>query len=569
MNHPRGTTRVGAPRDTAAGTPARTPGTGGAPGRIGHAATWVAFAAAALAAGCGGGGSDLGGTTTTDTSGARGSLVFNPPLRTAALSAAEFRTSLSETANGQSLLAVAGTPKCGVSFHYLQFGTVGGANETTTSTGALMVPTGTDPACTGPRPVLLYAHGTTTAKSYNLANIVDRTGAAYSEAALIAAMYTAQGYIVVAPNYAGYDASTLSYHPYLNADQQSKEMIDALAAARKAFGNVGVADSGKLFISGYSQGGHVAMATHRALQAAGQTVTASAPMSGPYALSAFGDAVFYGNVNLGGTVFTPLLATSFQKAYGNLYSNPADLYTSTYAASMETILPSNDSVDNLFATNRLPSALFSSTPPTAPVGSPPALQATLNAVTPPTTPASLAPLFALGFGSSPLINNNARLAFLLDAIANPDGAVPTITNGLQAAAPANNLRKAFKANDLRNWTPGRPVLLCGGNADPTVFYNVNTQVMQRYWTVGGTSMPAGLLQVLDVDSAATGASDPYAAAKAGFAQAKASTAAAAVAGGARDGGASAVIQAYHGSLVPPFCNAAARGFFGQVLASGL
>jgi hypothetical protein len=30
--------------------------------------------------------------------------------------------------------------------------------------------------------------------------------------------------------------------------------------------------------------------------------------------------------------------------------------------------------------------------------------------------------------------------------------------------------------------------------------------------------------------------------------------------------ATAVASAYHGTLVPPFCNAAARGFFQQVLA---
>ena len=47
---------------------------------------------------------------------------------------------------------------------------------------------------------------------------------------------------------------------------------------------------------------------------------------------------------------------------------------------------------------------------------------------------------------------------------------------------------------------------------------------------------------------------------AGFAQAKANAAA--------QGGANAVVQAYHGSLVPPFCNVAARAFFQQVLASG-
>ncbi len=79
---------------------------------------------------------------------------------------------------------------------------------------------------------------------------------------------------MVAPNYAGYDSSTLDYHPYLNADQQSKDMIDALTAARTALPHTmttSTTDGGKLFITGYSQGGHVAMATHRAMQAAGMT----------------------------------------------------------------------------------------------------------------------------------------------------------------------------------------------------------------------------------------------------------------------------------------------------------
>ncbi|WP_377157996.1 hypothetical protein ACFJIX_04260 [Roseateles sp. UC29_93] len=50
----------------------------------------------------------------------------------------------------------------------------------------------------------------------------------------------------------------------------------------------------------------------------------------------------------------------------------------------------------------------------------------------------------------------------------------------------------------------------------------------------------------------------------GFAQAKAATSAAAGGGAA---GAAAVQGAYHGTLVPPFCNALARGFFQSVLAA--
>jgi dipeptidyl aminopeptidase/acylaminoacyl peptidase len=146
-----------------------------------------------------------------------------------------------------------------------------------------MIPTGSDPACQGPRPIVLYAHGTAAQKSLNLANI---TSADNLEGLLAATMFTTQGYILVAPNYTGYDTSTLSYNPYLNADQEAKDMIDALTAARSALPTSfapTVTDSGKLFVTGYSQGGHVAMATHKMLQETGAAITASAPMSGPYA----------------------------------------------------------------------------------------------------------------------------------------------------------------------------------------------------------------------------------------------------------------------------------------------
>lgn len=529
------------------------------------------IAAASLLAACGGGDSakNLG---VVDNTPARGTLIQNPPPRTAFFTAADFTTKLNASSTGRGLLAVAGAPKCGVDVQYIKYGTVGGTGEPTDASGALMTPTG-GPGCTGNRPMLVYAHGTTTVKSYNMANLLDESNAAYGEAVLVAATYAAQGFIVVAPNYAGYEASKLAYHPYLNADQESKEMIDALSAARKALPGLlnPVADSGKLFITGYSQGGHVAMATHKAMQAAGQPVTASAPLSGPYAMAAFGDAVFSGNVNLGSTLFFPLLINSYQKAYGNIYSQLTDIYEPTYAPGLDTLLPTDTPTATLYQQGKLPqTAFFNRIPPTAPAGSPPSLQPTLNAITPPTTPAAQAPLFALGFGASNLITNQARLSYLLDAIANPDGAVPSATNGLPAANPTNAFRIAAKKNDLRNWTPTRPVLLCGGSSDPTVFFNVNTQVMQGFWTAPSPAAPAaGLLTVLNVDSAPTSAADPYAAAKVGFGQAKAGTAAAAVAAGAADGGAQAVTLAYHGGLVPPFCNVAARGFFQQVLSAGL
>jgi len=248
----------------------------------------------AVLAGCG---SDSG-TAAVGTSTERGTLVFDPPFRIASLNAADFGSQLGASAAGKSLLVVAGAPACGVDFYHIEYNTVGGKGETTTASGALLVPTGAAPACSGPRPIVLYAHGTQTDKTANLADITNTNN---TEGALIAAVFAAHGYIVVAPNYAGYDTSSLPYHPFLNGDQQSKDMIDALQAARTALPNLSSAatsDGGKLFITGYSQGGYVAMATHKAMQALAMPVTASAPMSGPYALEAFGDAIFFGKVDI-------------------------------------------------------------------------------------------------------------------------------------------------------------------------------------------------------------------------------------------------------------------------------
>ncbi len=506
------------------------------------------------------------GTSAVSSSTAHGTLSVNPPFRITSLTAADLQANLSGTAAGAQLLQLTQAPTCGVDFYYLKFWTLGGAKETTQSSGALMVPTGSAPICSGPRPIVLYAHGTQTDRT---ANIADITNPSNTEGVLIAAMFAAQGYIVVAPNYAGYDISTLGYHPYLDAEQQAGEMMDVLAAARTALPKTFAAatsDGGKLFVTGYSEGGHVAMATLRALQAAGAPVTAAAPMSGPYALEAFGDAIFFGNVDLGSTVFSPLLTTAYQHAYGNIYAAPSDVYSATYANGIDTLLPSATPLATLFAQGQLPeTALFDSTTPVVNIPGQATLSAELTAaLAVPSDPNNpLTPLFALGFGTPYLINNDYRVSYAVDAATNPDGAVPTPTAGvpLAAAKPTQTLRQAFYLNDLRNgnWTPRAPTLLCGGDQDPTVFFSVNTGTMAAFWS----ALPAGLVTVLDVNAAPAG---PFAAVQTGFQTSQAELLAyyESAAGGGLSAAAAQqlLVQGYH-SAVAPFCAAAARSFFGQ------
>ena len=502
------------------------------------------FAALSLTA-CGGGSQDSAAPPTAAIP-TRGVLLQKPPVLVSTETAPDLLLELSLVSNAQ-ILTLGGNLLCDVAVYHIEYTTVGGANEATMASGALMVPVGLASSCRGSRPMMLYAHGTSTDRAFNIADLAVQK----NSEGFFMAFFAAQGYIVVAPNYAGYDTSTLGYHPYLVADQQSKDMIDALNAARSALPTAAsplVQDNGRLFITGYSQGGYVAMATHRAMQALGMTVTASAPMSGPYALAAFVDAVLAGQVNGGAPVSFILLASAYQRAYMNVYASAGDVYEAQYVTGIESLLPSTQVRSQLYAQGKMPeSVLFSATPP----------DPLFAGITPATSPANLAAVFARGFGAGNLVKNSYRLSYLLDARTHPDGGWPALTTGTAAAAPALTMRQALGRNDLRAWIPRAPVLLCGGNADPVVFW-LNTQLMQGYWAARAPA--TARISVLDVDSAAT-VGDPFGGVKRDFTVAKDIVAANAVRDGATDGGAKAVAEAYHAPLVPPFCLAAVKSFF--------
>ena len=350
---------------------------------------------------------------------------------------------------GSALAAAAGVPRCTITTYSLRYSTIGGGGEPTDASTALILPSGADPQCQGARPVLLYAHGTSTAKDHNMARL-------RGEAKLVAALFTAQGYIVVAPNYAGYDGSSLPYHPYLNAEQQSSDMIDALRAARAAMARLQVQPGPQLFLAGYSQGGHVTLATQRAMQQGEEfKVTAAAGLSGPYAMARFSDTVFGGQPNAGITIYLPLIATSAQRAGAAIYNKPEELYEMQYAGGIETLFPSTATRGDLFRQGKLPRrAIFA-------LDSQPQGSGT-----------------AEYFSNPHLVRTSYRNAYLQDVAQHPcdDG----------DCAPANNLRKWMLKNDLRNYVPHSPLLLCGGSQDPSVPF-FNTTAAADYFSQHGAA----------------------------------------------------------------------------------
>lgn len=413
--------------------------------------------------------------------------------------------------------ALVGPLKCGVTTYRVKYNTAAGASEATNASTAVMVPSGLDPACSGARPVLLYAHGTSFDKAYDMAAVSS------TEARLVAAMFAARGFVVVAPNYAGYAGSAAAYHPYLDGEAQANDMLDALRAARLAFGALKVNDSGKLFLSGYSQGGYVALATQRAMQAApaGEfKVSAVAALSGPYALLDMGDTIFGGAPSGGSSVFLPLLIDAGQRAGAGLYASTAELYEAAYLSAISDVL--------LATGTRLPQvALFAA-------GSQPQVSG-----------------FGAFFGEGNLIKSSYRETYLTDLVSRPcHGA----TAAPRACSPSHPLRKWLQKNDLRNFTPAAPLLLCGGRGDPVVPY-ANTRLTAEYFRANGAG--ANVTE-LELDTA-PGSTDPYRKAKQNFLTLKTALALDAVKKG--EPVELAVATAYHAGLVAPVCLDAARDFF--------
>ena len=471
---------------------------------------------------------------------------------------------------------VAATPKCGVRVEYMQYDTVDVKGNKTDATGAVFIPTGTDASCSGNRPIVLNAHGTATTKAYNFAEVGNANNEAGPAATLLAALFAGQGYVVISPNYAGYDKSSLAYHPYLNAQQQSHEMADALKAGREVVRRTGsatnVADNGKLFVTGYSQGGYVTMATTRYLETLKEPVTAALPISGPYAMEAFGDVVFGGKVMLGATFFAPLMARNYQEQYGNIYAKPSDMFAPANADEIPSLLPSASMTDmQLILSGKLPaSAMFQK----APTGN-----STLDAISPSD------PAFSFGFDATQyLVKNDYRLGYLADAQKNVDWAVPylqgyTNYSPVPATLPEHPLRKALKANDLRGYLPTMPVIMCGGNQDPMVFFDVNSSLMKKLWDTDTNKTSATKLGIIDIDvtNRATRQKPVYQTLgfdtvnnnsiqsqsekmQAGFASKVQNIAANAAANGGNPS--QAVAMQYHG-LVTPYCMGVAQTLFSQ------
>ena len=157
------------------------------------------------------------------------------------------------------------------------YATVDAQGRPDTASGLLTVPTQRDLRF----PISIYMHGTVSDREA----VPSRLGT--SERQLTAALAT-NGYIVVAPDYIGLGDSE-GFHPYVHAASEASAGRDLILAAKEWMDGQEVAYNDQLFVTGYSQGGHAAMALHEDIQqnpgSDSLVVTAGAHLSGPYSIS--------------------------------------------------------------------------------------------------------------------------------------------------------------------------------------------------------------------------------------------------------------------------------------------
>lgn len=213
----------------------------------------------------------------------------------------------------------------GAKYYRITYSTFSVQGAVDTASGLLAVPS--TPNRIYPR--LVYQHGTSGSRQ-DVPSINVETGGE----GIVGTLFAGLGYVAFLPDYLGLGNTSKGFHPYVHAESEAWAALDMLRAGDQFLADNQVLVNGQMFVTGYSQGGHGAMALHRAMEQdpnAEFAVTAAAPMSGPYSVSGvmrnliLTDSVYYY------PAYIPNTALSYQTVYGNLFQDLTELFKPLYA----------------------------------------------------------------------------------------------------------------------------------------------------------------------------------------------------------------------------------------------
>jgi hypothetical protein len=221
------------------------------------------------------------------------------------------------------------TPQYNVRLYKLDYETITPLGARTLASGALLLPENTGVLL----PLVSYQHGTIT-QTNDAPSSMDLFGEVS-----VGIAFATTGYAAVVPDYLGLGDSP-GLHPYHHARSEATACVDMLRAAKGFCETNGFALTNKLFLCGYSQGGHATMALLRELETYHPnefTVTACAPMAGAYDLSGVTASNFLSGATPPNPYYFLYLLAAYQSVY-HLAGSLSDLLVPPYDTTLPPLL---------------------------------------------------------------------------------------------------------------------------------------------------------------------------------------------------------------------------------------
>lgn len=225
----------------------------------------------------------------------------------------------------------------GVIVYKVNYLTNGSDNQPDTASGLVVLPDDTTVVR-----LLAYQHGTTDGRE----DVPSRN----NNEALLAKALAGQGYIVSAADYLGLGDSR-GFHPYVHAATEASAGVDLLLASRDLASMRGFSAVEQIFVTGYSQGGHAAMAMAQAIQERSTDdlfITAAAPMSGPYSISSvMKDVTLLDTSEYFFPAYAAYTLLGYQEVYGNLYDSLEQVFKPQFIPMINAFYEGNIGLGNL------------------------------------------------------------------------------------------------------------------------------------------------------------------------------------------------------------------------------
>lgn len=139
------------------------------------------------------------------------------------------------------------------------------------------------PAQGAPNGMIIFNHGTMVSRKTVPSAFRGEVTPGETQNALLA--FSSGGYALAMPDYIGQGDHLGTAHPYPASVINARAGKDLIAPAREVARRNRLQVGDQLYVTGYSEGGAVAMAQTRLLEQSNIAVTAAAPLAGPYDLS--------------------------------------------------------------------------------------------------------------------------------------------------------------------------------------------------------------------------------------------------------------------------------------------